>query len=242
MNPKYLMDTFNIGPKKSLGQNFLHDPNTLEKIVATAEISPNDTVVEVGPGTGALTVYLAQIASRMLAIEIDNRLIPVLQQQLRDFPNVEIVHSDILETDVEQLVGEGEYIVVGNLPYYITSAILRHLLDKTHKPKRLIMTVQQEVAERLVAQPGDMSSVGSQCAILRTATYCQQIESSMSGLAPMYLRQWCVLMSTQLRLLIFRMRPYSFRWFGVVSAKSASRSKTLLVQGLVFHILRQMHY
>jgi 16S rRNA (adenine1518-N6/adenine1519-N6)-dimethyltransferase len=157
MNPKYLMDTFNIGPKKSLGQNFLHDPNTLEKIIATAEITRNDNVLEVGPGTGALTVYLAQIASRVVAVEIDNRLIPVLQQQLRDFPNVELIHADILETDIEHLMGHDDYVVVGNLPYYITSAILRHLLDRPHKPTRVVLTVQQEVAERLIAQPGDMS-------------------------------------------------------------------------------------
>src|SRR5689334_17499586 len=137
MNPKYLMDTFNIGPKKSLGQNFLHDPNALEKIIATAEIKSHDTVLEVGPGTGALTVYLAQIASRVVAVEIDNRLIPVLQQQLRDFPNVELIHADILETDLTGLMGNNDYIVVGNLPYYITSAILRYLLDRPHKPKRL---------------------------------------------------------------------------------------------------------
>jgi 16S rRNA (adenine1518-N6/adenine1519-N6)-dimethyltransferase len=157
MNPKFLMDTFNLDPKKSLGQNFLHDPQALEKIVVTAEVMPEDTVLEVGPGTGALTVFLAQSAARVIAVEIDDRLLPVLRQQLGDFPNVEIVHADILETNVEELVGDGDYIVVANLPYYITSAILRHLLEVEHKPKRLVLTVQQEVAERLIAGPGDMS-------------------------------------------------------------------------------------
>lgn len=157
MNPKYLLDTFNIDPKKSLGQNFLHDPQALEKIVATADIAPTDTVLEVGPGTGALTVHLAQSAARVIAVEIDDRLIPVLEKQLCDFSNVEILHADILKTDVQALVGDGDYVVVANLPYYITSAILRHLLELPHKPRRLVLTVQQEVAERLVAQPGDMS-------------------------------------------------------------------------------------
>lgn len=157
MNPKYLLDTFNIDPKKSLGQNFLHDPQALEKIVATADIAPDDTVLEVGPGTGALTVHLAQSAARVIAVEIDDRLIPVLEKQLCDFSNVQILHADILKTDVQALVGDGDYVVVANLPYYITSAILRHLLELPHKPRRLVLTVQQEVAERLIAPPGDMS-------------------------------------------------------------------------------------
>jgi 16S rRNA (adenine1518-N6/adenine1519-N6)-dimethyltransferase len=157
MNPKYLLDTFNIDPKKSLGQNFLHDPNAQEKIIETAELMSEDTVLEIGPGTGALTVCLAQSAARVIAVEIDERLIPVLEQQLRDFSNVELIHADILETDVQGLVGNGAYVVVANLPYYITSAILRHLLEVDQKPQRLVLTVQQEVAERMIAKPDDMS-------------------------------------------------------------------------------------
>ncbi len=157
MNPKYLLDTFEITPKKSLGQNFLHDPNALEKIVETADLMPGDTVLEVGPGTGTLTVALAQSRARVLAVEIDERLVPILEQQLADYPDVQIIHGDILQTNVEELVGGGEYVAVANLPYYITSAILRHLLEVRHKPKRLVVTVQQEVAERLIARPGDMS-------------------------------------------------------------------------------------
>jgi 16S rRNA (adenine1518-N6/adenine1519-N6)-dimethyltransferase len=157
MNPKYLMETFNLGPKKSLGQNFLHDARALEKIIAAADIAPTDTVFEIGPGTGALTVYLAQCAARVIALEIDNRLFPVLEKQLHDFKNVELIHADILETNVEELVGDQDYIVAANLPYDITSLILRQLLEAQHKPKRLVLTVQQEVAERLVAPPGDLS-------------------------------------------------------------------------------------
>jgi 16S rRNA (adenine1518-N6/adenine1519-N6)-dimethyltransferase len=157
MNPKYLLDVFDIAPKKSLGQNFLHDPNALEKIVSIAELMPEDTVLEVGPGTGTLTVALAQSAAHVIAVEIDGRLLPVLQRTLGDFPNVEVIHADILETDVEALIGPRNYSVVANLPYYITSAVMRHLLEVRHKPQRLILTMQEEVAERLVAKPGDMS-------------------------------------------------------------------------------------
>src|SRR5450432_2159701 len=133
------MDTFNVEPKKSLGQNFIHDPNALEKIVATAEITPQDTVLEIGPGTGALTVYLAQTAAQVIAVEIDDLLMPILQHQLRDFSNVQIVHADILDVAVDDLVSGHDFVVVANLPYYITSAILRHLLEGIHKPKRLVL-------------------------------------------------------------------------------------------------------
>ncbi|MCC7207626.1 MAG: 16S rRNA (adenine(1518)-N(6)/adenine(1519)-N(6))-dimethyltransferase RsmA [Anaerolineae bacterium] len=157
MNPRYLLESFEIAPKKSLGQNFLHDPNLLEKIVHLADLTPQSTVLEIGPGTGSLTVKLGQKAGRVVAIEIDERLIPVLENQLRDLPHVRVVHGDFREIDFEALVGPGEYIVVANLPYYITSLALQRLLEARHKPERILVTVQQEVAERLVAKPGDMS-------------------------------------------------------------------------------------
>jgi 16S rRNA (adenine1518-N6/adenine1519-N6)-dimethyltransferase len=151
------MDSFEIQPKKSLGQNFLHDPNALEKIVHLAELPPGATVLEIGAGMGALTVHLAQTGAEVFAVEIDGRLIPILHQQVHDFANVHILEADILDVDVPALVGNAPYYVIANLPYYITSAILRHLLETPIKPVRLILTVQFEVAERLIAKPGDMS-------------------------------------------------------------------------------------
>jgi 16S rRNA (adenine1518-N6/adenine1519-N6)-dimethyltransferase len=159
MNPKTLLDAHAIDPKKSLGQNFLHDPNALHKIVAAAELAPDDTVLEIGAGTGALTAQLAEAVpdGRVVAVEIDNRLLPILNQTLANYPNVELVCADILKTNVAELVGTAPYSVVANLPYYITSAILRHLLEADHKPRCLVLTVQEEVAERLSARPGNMS-------------------------------------------------------------------------------------
>ena len=156
-SPKQLLERFDLVPKKGLGQNFLHDPNTLRKIVTAAELTAADTVLEIGPGTGALTTHLAVAAGRVVAVEIDNRLIPILERELAVFPNVEIRCADILQVTVPELIGASPYTVVANLPYYITSAILRHLLEAEHKPRRLVVTVQQEVAERLAAQPGDLS-------------------------------------------------------------------------------------
>jgi 16S rRNA (adenine1518-N6/adenine1519-N6)-dimethyltransferase len=157
MNPKSLLDQYEIQPKKSLGQNFLHDPGALEKIVALADLNPEDTVLEIGPGTGALTRFLARAARKVIAVEVDDRLKPVLDSELSQYPNVWVIYQDILTIDVAGLLRPNPYVVVANLPYYITSAILRHLLESSYRPRRLLLTVQQEVAERLVARPDNMS-------------------------------------------------------------------------------------
>lgn len=156
-NPKALLEQYDLSPKKSLGQNFLHDPNALEKIVAVAELMPTDTVVEIGPGTGALTEVLAQRARHVIAIELDDRMKPVLEEQLAPYNNVVLVFDDILKVDVLQLVGTKDFVVVANVPYYITSAILKHLLETHRRPRRLVLTMQLEVAERIVAPVGDLS-------------------------------------------------------------------------------------
>ncbi len=156
LNVPALLRAHGLAPKKSLGQNFLIDPTALEKIVQAAEIGPS-AVLEVGPGLGSLTRVLAQAAGRVVAVELDNALIPVLEDVLGGMPNVEIVHGDILELDPARLMGPSEYAVVANIPYYITSALIRHLLEAEAKPSRLVLTVQREVAERIVAGPGEMS-------------------------------------------------------------------------------------
>lgn len=157
MNPKTLLDQHELQPKKALGQNFLHDPQILEKIVSAAALSPDETIVEVGPGTGTLTTQLAQTGNRLIAVEVDERLRPILNQQLDAYPNAEVVYADILNVNVAALVAQQPYVVVANVPYYITSAILRHFLEAEHKPRRMIITMQLEVAERLISQPDDMS-------------------------------------------------------------------------------------
>ena len=156
-NPKTLLDSYDILPKKSLGQNFMHDPNALEKIVATAEAQSTDTVVEVGAGTGALTERLAAAAERVFSIEVDRRLRPLLEERFEEAANVYLVFNDILKTDIAALVGVDDYIVVANAPYYISSAILWHFLEARRQPRRLVMTMQVEVAERIVGAPGAMS-------------------------------------------------------------------------------------
>ncbi len=157
MNPRELMEHYGLEPKKSLGQNFMHDPNTIAKITATADIQPNETVLEVGPGTGELTAALARVAQSVIAVEVDDRLAPLLEQRFRGAANIYFLFEDILRTNIPALVGGKPYCVVANVPYYITSAILRHVLESRHRPRRVVMTVQYEVAQRVTAQPGDLS-------------------------------------------------------------------------------------
>ena len=151
------LSALGIRPRKGLGQNFLVDPAHRARIVAAADLTPADIALEVGPGPGVLTELLAQQAGRVIAVELDDRLIPFLRRRFADQPHVSIVHADILETDPGQLTEERPYKVVANLPYYITSAVIRHLLESNPAPDVLVLTVQREVAERMVAQPPNMS-------------------------------------------------------------------------------------
>jgi 16S rRNA (adenine1518-N6/adenine1519-N6)-dimethyltransferase len=152
-----LLRQYNLRPKKGLGQNFLVDTTALEKILASAGIQAADTVLEIGPGLGSLTRYLALAARQVVAVELDERLFPVLEDVLKPYPNVRLVQGDILEIAPAELVDSTGYLVVANIPYYITSALLRHLLESQPAPRRLVLTVQREVAARICAKPGQMS-------------------------------------------------------------------------------------
>ena len=146
-----------IKPSKGLGQNFLSDPQILTRIVDAAHLTPSDHVLEVGPGLGSLTRFLAVSAGEVTAVELDRKLFPLLTYHMQPYPNVHLIQGDILELEPEKLMGKSGYPVVANIPYYITSALLRHLLESNCQPSRLILTVQQEVARRICAQAGDMS-------------------------------------------------------------------------------------
>lgn len=156
MHPRQILDRYGIAPKQSLGQNFLYDEGLLARIAAAADLSPDDAVLEIGPGLGALTRQLAQAAGRVVAVELDDRLLPVLRYELEPFANVEIVHGDILSFDPASRF-DGPFVVIANVPYYITGAILRRLLEGRPRPRRMVLTIQREVADRLTARPPDMS-------------------------------------------------------------------------------------
>ncbi|MCB8953532.1 MAG: ribosomal RNA small subunit methyltransferase A [Ardenticatenales bacterium] len=156
-HPKHILEQHHIEAKKSLGQNFLFDENVLAQIAAAADLATADQVLEIGPGLGHLTQHLATRAGRVVAVELDGRLIPLLRMAFSRSPQVELVHGDVLELNPAAYFGDASYKVVANVPYYITGGILRHLLTSRPRPSLLVMTVQQEVARRLTAQAGDMS-------------------------------------------------------------------------------------
>jgi 16S rRNA (adenine1518-N6/adenine1519-N6)-dimethyltransferase len=152
-----LLKKYNIRPKKSLGQNFLGEPAGLRKVLTAAELQGNEQVLEIGAGLGSLTVLLAQNAKEVLAIEIDQNLFPALQEALAPYANVKTIHGDILKLDLDGLLEDQDFVVVANIPYYITSAIIRKLLEANKRPSRMILTIQKEVAERIIARDGKMS-------------------------------------------------------------------------------------
>lgn len=146
-----------IQPRKSLGQNFLVDDAVSRRIVDAARIQPGDLVVEIGPGLGALTRLLAAHAEQVIAIELDQSIIPALNQELAHCDNVRIVHGDALEVDYQELTAGRPVRIVANLPYYITSHAIRVLLESGIDWRSIVLTVQLEVAQRIVARPPEMS-------------------------------------------------------------------------------------
>jgi len=150
-----LLRQFDLRARKGLGQHFLIDEEVLERITSAAELAPGDVIVEVGPGLGVLTRELAQKAGRVIAIELDNKLAAALKQTLAPFDNVTIINDDVLKIEPRDLANT--YKLVANLPYYITSPVLRHFLEASAKPRVMILMVQKEVAEAIVAEPGKMS-------------------------------------------------------------------------------------
>ncbi len=152
-----LLRRHGLRPDKKLGQNFLEDSAALESIVSVSGIQPDDTVLEVGPGLGSLTRLLASSCERVIAVELDSDLIPPLKSVLAPFNNVQVIQGDILKLPLSALISKPGYLVVANIPYYITSAIIRRLLESEVRPRRIVLTIQKEVAERICAAPGDLS-------------------------------------------------------------------------------------
>lgn len=155
---KEILQTYGLSAKKSLGQNFIIDTNILRNIVEAGDITDRTTVIEVGPGIGALTEQLAKQAKNVIAFEIDDRLLPVLSDTLSPYDNIEIIHEDILNVDLaafyaSHLKDAEEIVVVANLPYYITTPIILRFLESQLPIDRMVLMMQKEVASRLSAQP-----------------------------------------------------------------------------------------
>lgn len=152
-----ILKDYGLWADKRLGQNFLQDADALMKICESAEILDSDSVLEIGPGLGSLTRYLAASTANLTVVELDLDLLPALKATLKPYPNVKIIHGDILKLKISDFIKTPNYIVAANIPYNITSAIIRHLLESENKPKRIVLTIQKEVAERICERPGDLS-------------------------------------------------------------------------------------
>jgi 16S rRNA (adenine1518-N6/adenine1519-N6)-dimethyltransferase len=164
-----LLKRYGLRPDKRLGQNFLIDDKALSRVLAAGEPGSDDLVLEIGPGVGSLTRLLAQHAGRVVAVELDPDLLPPLQEVIAGFPNITVIQGDILQLNLAEILSptglpaaarllpESNYLTIANIPYYISSALIRYLLENDLPPKRMVFTIQREVAERICAQPGKLS-------------------------------------------------------------------------------------
>lgn len=184
INFRDLMRRHNIKPRKSLGQNFLLDSEILSQIVKSADVTPQSEVLEIGAGLGSLTRALAIAAQNVIAVELDDALIPALTEAVSPLENVTIIPGNILKMPIEELHLQAGYFVVANIPYYITSALIRHLLEATKKPARIILTIQREVAERICASPGDMSLLALSVQVYGKPSICGRLPAGAFYPAP----------------------------------------------------------
>ena len=153
---------YNFQLSKSLGQNFITDPHVIQRIVAGSEASEEDLVIEIGPGIGVLTAEASETAAKVIAVEVDQKLIPILKETLQDYDNITVINQDILKTDLNAIIAEerekgsfsGKVKIIGNLPYYITTPIIMKLLESGIDADSITIMMQKEVADRIKAEPG----------------------------------------------------------------------------------------
>lgn len=156
---KFLIKKYHINANKSLGQNFLIDDDVVDSIVSSANITSNDLVIEIGPGLGTLTANLLEKANKVIAIELDDKMIPILEERFHLYHNFELIHQDVLKVDLKQKIEENKdkvsaVKIVANLPYYITTPIIMKLLEERLPIESITVMIQKEVADRLTATPG----------------------------------------------------------------------------------------
>ncbi|MGM0877665.1 MAG: 16S rRNA (adenine(1518)-N(6)/adenine(1519)-N(6))-dimethyltransferase RsmA [Bacillota bacterium] len=229
---KAILEKYGFSFKKSLGQNFLIDPNVLSRIVDHANVTDKTGVIEIGPGIGALTEQLARRAKKVVAFEIDQRLLPILNETLAPYPNVSIIHQDVLEANLAEAVKEyfsdcEEIMVVANLPYYVTTPIIMKLLEDQLPLKGIVVMLQKEVADRISAKPSTKEYGSLSIAV----QYYTDAKTVMTVPKTVFVPQPNV-DSAIIRLLvrdqpIVELNNESF-FFKIVRASFAQRRKTLL--------------
>jgi 16S rRNA (adenine1518-N6/adenine1519-N6)-dimethyltransferase len=231
MSLKATLDARGLAPRKKWGQHFLTDTRLLESIADAAQVTRDDTVLEIGPGMGHLTRVLAQRAARVVAVEVDTGLTEKLRADFAAATNVAILQGDVLDAEplewIAQGVGAGSprpYKIVANLPYYITSAILRHVLETQHKPRVIVVLVQREVAQRIAAQPPEMSLLAVSVQFFAQPRVIRTIAAGAFYPRPQ-------VDSAVVRLDVFETSPYAIedqrRFFAIVRAGFGARRKQL---------------
>ncbi|WP_404348715.1 16S rRNA (adenine(1518)-N(6)/adenine(1519)-N(6))-dimethyltransferase RsmA [Sutcliffiella horikoshii] len=229
---KEILDKYGFSFKKSLGQNFLIDTNILRNIVEYGEVSEKTAAIEIGPGIGALTEQIAKRAGKVFAFEIDQRLLPILEDTLSPYDNVTVIHKDILKADVTELIGEElkayeEVRVIANLPYYVTTPIIMKLLQEGLPLKSITVMLQKEVAERMAAKPGTKEYGSLSIAV----QYFTQAETVMIVPKTVFVPQPNV-DSAVIRLVVREEPPVRVKdedfFFEVVRASFGQRRKTIL--------------
>jgi len=244
MGIRATLDAHGLRPRKKWGQHFLTDARILESIAAAAEVTRADTILEIGPGLGHLTRVLAPRAARVVAVEVDAALAAKLRADFANTSNVVILHGDVLEAEPWEWIARGvgadlvsaptapSYKIVANLPYYITAAILRHVLEAKHKPRVIVILVQREVAQRIVAQPPHMNLLAVSVQFFALPRVLRTIAAGAFYPRPQ-------VDSALVRLDVFAPPPLagtdSARFFAIVRAGFGERRKQLrnaLAQGL----------
>ena len=236
MSLKATLDARGLAPRKKWGQHFLTDTRLLESIADAAQVTRDDTILEIGPGLGHLTRVLAQRAARVVAVEVDAGLTEKLRADFALATNVAILHGDVLDAQPLEWIAQGvgadlmsapttlPYKIVANLPYYITSAILRHVLETQHKPRVIVVLVQREVAQRIVAQPPEMSLLAVSVQFFAQPRVIRTIAAGAFYPRPQ-------VDSAVVRLDVFESAPYavadSARFFAIVRAGFGERRKQL---------------
>jgi len=165
-----------VHPKKSLGQHWLFDDSSLEAMISAGDVKAGDVVLEVGPGLGTLTIKLCRVAKRVIAVELDDSLAASLPDKVKS-NNLEVVHQSILDFDYSSL--PSGYKVIANIPYYLTSNLLRKLLEAENKPANISLLIQKEVAERVVASPGKMSILSVSVQFYADAELCEEVPAKL---------------------------------------------------------------
>lgn len=227
---KILLNKHGFKIKKKFGQNFITEPSIIDNIVEAANLTKNDTVIEIGPGLGVLTRALADRAGKVYAIEIDKNLIPLLEETLTGHENIEIINQDALTLNFDQLIngdGTDKYKVVANLPYYITTPLIMHFLENRFRVSEMVVMVQKEVAQRMVASPG-----GKDYGALSVAVQYYTAPRIEFKVPPQVFLPRPEVESAVISLRILEQPPISVKdeknFFRVVKAAFGQRRKTLL--------------